>query len=148
MVVLDFGIIMVVVGDMMRLEVIAVLLVVGSVSSLAVVVDALAVLPVELVKRALLKEVGVVVIFAAIVVAALGTAGKAMEEGVGEREVEEWDSYVTPAKFPSSSSLCLLGGLSTCLPKAVCVSVCGCTPCACVPMPVCGSCVRAIAVSE
>lgn len=60
-------------------------------------------------------------IFAVVVV--LGTVEEIMEEEVGRREVEEWDSYGTPDKFIHSSSLCLLWGLSTCLPKAVCVFV-------------------------
>lgn len=91
-----------------------------------------------------------VVIFsgAVVVVAALGTVEEVMEERVGKREVEEWDTYGTPTKFLSSSSLCLLEGLSTCLPKAVCVFVCVCMPCVCILAPVSETCVPAIVVSD
>lgn len=89
-----------------------------------------------------------VVIFsvAVVVVAALGTVEEAMEETVAERELEEWDTYGTPTNFLSSSSLCLLEGLSTCLLKAVCVFVCVCIACVCVLVP--ETCVAAIGVSD
>ncbi len=87
-------------------------------------------------------------IFAVVVWAAMGTEEEVMEEKVGEREVEEWDTCGTPNKFLSSSSLCLLGGLSTCLPEAVCVFVCVCMPCVCVLLCLCGTRVCAKGVSE
>lgn len=82
------------------------------------------------------------------VVVALGTVEEAMEDRVGDREVEEWNTYGTSNKFLSSSSLCLLGGLSTCLPKAVCVLVCVCMPCVCALEWVSGTCVCAVAASD
>lgn len=71
-----------------------------------------------------------------------------VEERVGETEMEEWDTYGTPNKFLSSSSLCLLGGLSACLPKAVCVSVCVCVPCVFVLPSVSATSVCASTVSD
>lgn len=99
LVVLDVGIIMEVV-DVMGLVVIL-LVVVGTASSLAVavveVVDILKVLPTELVEA--------VVILAVVVIAALGPVEETTEKGVGEKEVEEWNTYGTPNRFFSSSSL-------------------------------------------
>lgn len=69
-----------------------------------------------------------------------------MEERVAETELEEWDTYGTPSDFLSSSSLCLLEGLSTCLLEAVCVFAYVCMPCVCVVVP--GTCVAAIVVSD
>lgn len=82
-------------------------------------------------------------VFAVAVVSVLGT-----EETKEERVVEEWDSLGTPKKFLSSSSLCLLEGLSTYLSKAVCVSVCVCMPCVNVLKCVSGTCVSEIKVLE
>lgn len=93
----------------------------------------------------------VVVICAVVVVvdgAALVSEEEAMEERVGEEEVEDWGTYGTSSKFFSSSSLCLLGALSTCLPWDVCVSECVCVPCVCVLPFVSGSRVCAMIASD
>lgn len=65
---------------------------------------------------------------------------------MGEKEVEEWDTYDTPQRFLSSSPLCLLEGLSSCLPEAESASLCVCKPC--VWPCVCASCVCAVVVSK
>ncbi len=51
------------------------------------------------------KGVVVVSVVVEAVVAEMGTVEKAMEEWVGEREVEEWDTYGAPKKFLSCSTL-------------------------------------------
>lgn len=88
------------------------------------------------------------VTFAVVVAVALGNVEEAKKEGVSEREVEEWDTYGPPNKFLSGSSLCLLGGVSTCLPEVVCVFVCVCMLCVWVLACVSCTCVCAIAASE
>lgn len=93
LVVLDVGIILVVVVNNLGLIVKAICVVpMGRVYSLAVVEDILVTLSAELVCIILRKVKGVVWSFAVVVVAVLGTVEETMEEGVVEREMEEWDT--------------------------------------------------------
>lgn len=110
----------VVVEDGVGFEVVGVFtVVIGRDSSQDVVGDV--VLAAELVKRICSREVeGVAVIFAVLAVSVRVTVEEATKKG---DSVVEGDAYDTPGKVPSSSSLCLPRGLSTCLPKALCVFV-------------------------
>lgn len=142
LVVLDVGIILAVVIEVMGIVFRGIMVVVSkSVFSLGVI-------DVSLVDSVLWREAKGVVIFseAIVVLMVLWTAEDAVKERVAETELEEWDTYGTPSNFLSSSSLWLLEGLSTYLPEAVCVFAYVCMPCVCIMVP--ETCVAAIVVSD
>lgn len=66
------------------------------------------------------------------VVTALGTVIETAVEGVGDTEAKGWETYVTSEEFHSGSSVCLLGGLSICLPNLFCVCISTCVSSTCV----------------
>lgn len=72
-------------------------------------------------------------------VTALGTVMETAAEAVGDTEAKGWETYVTSEEFHPDSSVCLLGGLSICLPNLFCV---------CEPVCVSSTCVSATGVSE